>query len=80
MRKWRAAWMDRLQWIKLQPAVLGALGPLRGGLLAHAQLAKTLPGRARLCAGDREARAQEAARDIAPWWKPRRWAGRAAAL
>jgi hypothetical protein len=51
--------MDRLQWIKLQPRSWVHWGALRGGLLAHAQLAKTYPGATAFVLETGRRRAQE---------------------
>ncbi len=65
---------DRLQWIKLQPQAWAHWGAVRGGLQAHAQLAKTYPGSTCFVAEAHVQRAQEAIKKIAtPWWNPGRW-------
>ena len=62
--------LDRLQWIKLQPAVWAHWGAVRGGLQAHAALAKQYV-RAQCfvieSSEHRKAVAQEAL--VPPWWK-----------
>ena len=66
--------MDRLQWIKLQPRNWVHWGALRGGLQAHAQLAKTYPGATAFVLESGPRRTSEAMKNIAqPWWNPRRW-------
>lgn len=66
--------MDRLQWIKLQPHAWVHWGALRGGLQAHAQLAKTYPRATAFVLENGPERQQQAIKHIvAPWWKPRRW-------
>lgn len=66
--------MDRLQWIKLQPRAWVHWGALRGGLQAHAQLAKTYPRATAFMLENGPERQQQAIKHIvAPWWKPRRW-------
>lgn len=68
--------MDRLQWIKLQPHAWVHWGALRGGLQAHAQLAKTYPGATAFVLEHGPARQQAAMKHIVdPWWNPRRWTG-----
>ena len=65
---------DRLQWIKLQPQAWAHWGALRGGLQAHAQLAKTYPDAACFVAEAHSQRVQEALKNIAkPWWRPSQW-------
>lgn len=65
---------ERLQWIKLQPQAWAHWGALRGGLQAHAQLAKTYPDAACFVAEASAARTQAAIKTIAkPWWSPSQW-------
>ena len=65
---------DRLQWIKLKPQAWAHWGALRGGLQAHAQLAKTYRNSSCFVAEAEIKRAQEAIKVIATrWWNPRRW-------
>ena len=65
---------DRLQWIKLKPQAWAHWGALRGGLQAHAQLAKTYQDSRCFVVEAQIKRAQEAIKLIAKkWWDPRRW-------
>ena len=65
---------DRLQWIKLKPQAWAHWGALRGGMQAHAALAKTYPDSACFVAEAQSVRAQEAIKNIAkPWWNPSQW-------
>ena len=65
---------DRLEWIKLQPQTWAHWGALRGGLLAHAQLARRYPNAACFVVEAHTARAQPAMKSIAkPWWDPKQW-------
>ena len=65
---------DRLQWIKQKPRAWADWGALRGGMQAHAQLAKTYPGSECFIAEDQERRVQCATKKIAKtWWNPGRW-------
>jgi malonyl-CoA O-methyltransferase len=65
---------ERLQWIRLRPQAWTHWGALRGGLLAHAQLAKTYPDSTCFIAEAQAERAQTATKIIAkPWWKPSQW-------
>jgi len=65
---------ERLQWIRLQPRVWADWAPLRGGLQAHAAVARTYPGA--ICwviepTEQRRMAAQTAL--LAPWWHYARW-------
>ena len=65
---------DRLQWIKLQPQAWAHWGALRGGLQAHAQLAKIYPNSACFVVEAQQERVQAAIKNIAkPWWSPKQW-------
>ncbi|MDB5870281.1 MAG: biotin synthesis protein BioC [Polaromonas sp.] len=65
---------DRLQWIKLKPQAWAHWGALRGGLQAHAQLAKTYHDAACFVAETQEEHAQAAMKSIVkPWWSPSQW-------
>jgi malonyl-CoA O-methyltransferase len=65
---------DRLEWIKLQPQTWAHWGALRGGLLAHAQLARRYPNSACFVVETHTERAQAAMKNIAkPWWDPKQW-------
>ncbi|MEO6319374.1 MAG: methyltransferase domain-containing protein [Polaromonas sp.] len=65
---------DRLQWIKLKPQAWAHWGALRGGMQAHAQLAKAYPDSACFVVEARAERLQEATKNIAkPWWNPSQW-------
>ena len=67
---------DRLQWIKLQPRAWAHWGAVRGGLAAHAQLAKNYPDSACFIAEVQQERLQAATKIIAkPWWNPKQWRG-----
>ena len=61
---------DRLQWIKLKPAVWADWEPVRGGLQAHALVDARYPQAATLVAAAQPAVAREAMKGIArPWWR-----------
>jgi malonyl-CoA O-methyltransferase len=65
---------DRLEWIKLQPQTWAHWGALRGGVLAHAQLARRYPNAACFVVEAHAERAQAAMKSIAkPWWNPAQW-------
>ncbi|MGV8804007.1 MAG: methyltransferase domain-containing protein [Polaromonas sp.] len=65
---------DRLQWIKLKPQAWAHWGALRGGMQAHAQLAKNYPDSSCFIAEAHVERAQVASKIIAkPWWSPSQW-------
>ncbi len=61
---------DRLQWIKLQPAVWADWEPVRGGLQAHAQVEARYRGADCLVASGRPEATREALKSVAgPWWR-----------
>jgi len=65
---------DRLEWIKLQPQAWAHWGAVRGGLQAHARLAKTYPDATCFIVEAQAAHAQAAIKSIAkPWWNPSQW-------
>ena len=65
---------DRLQWIRLQPGAWAHWGAVRGGLQAHAALAKTYPDSSCYVAEASVERSQVAMKKIAsPWWNPKQW-------
>ena len=65
---------DRLQWIKLQPESWAHWGAVRGGLKAHAELARKYPKSVCFVAEEQEIRRSYAINKIAhPWWSPGRW-------
>ena len=69
---------ERLAWIKLQPAAWAHWGPVRGGLLAHARLAKIYPDAERFVVEESPKMAQIARESIKkPWWSPSRLRGAA---
>ncbi len=71
--------LDRLQWIKLQPQSWAHWGALRGGLKAHAELARKYSKSELFVAESTEQRAQAATNNIAkPWWSPASWGRRSA--
>lgn len=62
--------LDRLQWIKLAPESWADWGAVRGGLKAHAELAKKYPKSECFIAEAGGIRAQAAIKNIAnPWWR-----------
>ena len=64
----------RLEWIKLKPQAWADWGALRGGLQAHAELAKIYPDSACFIAEAHDGRAKLAIKNIAkPWWNPSQW-------
>ncbi len=70
--------LDRLQWIRLQPKAWANWGAVRGGIKAHAQLARRYPDAECFVAEASANRTQDAIKKIAsPWWYPSRWLGRA---
>ena len=72
--------LDRLQWIKLQPASWAHWGAVRGGLQTHQELSRKYPGAQAFVVEAQEARAQAVIKSIAkPWWRPERWSGAGAA-
>ena len=65
---------DRLQWIKLQPESWAHWCAVRGGLKAHAELARKYPKSVCFVAEEQEIRRPYAINKIAhPWWSPARW-------
>jgi len=67
---------DRLEWIKLQPQAWAHWGAVRGGLKAHAELAKTYPDASCFVVEAQAQHVQAALKSIAkPWWSPRQWRG-----
>ena len=61
---------DRLQWIRLQPAVWADWEPVRGGLKAHALVERRYPGAAVLVGAVNRARTTAALKAVArPWWR-----------
>ena len=70
--------LDRLQWIRLQPKAWANWGAVRGGIKAHAQLARRYPDAECFVAEAGANRTQDAIKQIAsPWWHASRWLGRA---
>ncbi|MDP3310025.1 MAG: class I SAM-dependent methyltransferase, partial [Polaromonas sp.] len=68
--------LDRLQWIRLQPQAWLNWCALRGGVLAHAQLAARYPDSTCFVLEAHAGQAQKAIKKIAlPWWNPKRWSG-----
>jgi malonyl-CoA O-methyltransferase len=68
--------LDRLQWIKLQPAQWAHWGALRGGMAAHAKLVEKYPDSACFIVEAQANTAQAATELIArKWWQPARWTG-----
>ncbi|MDB5891751.1 MAG: biotin synthesis protein BioC [Polaromonas sp.] len=67
--------LDRLQWIKLEPAAWANWGALRGGLSAHEQLVRRYPDSTCFVAETVTRRAQAAVKSIETkaWWKPAAW-------
>ncbi|MET0540470.1 MAG: biotin synthase, partial [Variovorax sp.] len=67
---------DRLQWIKAQPARWADWSPLRGGLEAHALVARRYPAAVPyVVEPDAALAARTAGLLTAPWWSARRWQG-----
>jgi malonyl-CoA O-methyltransferase len=67
---------DRLQWIKAQPRRWADWAPLRGGLEAHALVARRYREAEAYVIEAQPALAAAAARALAaPWWSARRWQG-----
>ena len=65
---------DRLQWIKLKPRSWANWGALRGGMQAHAELAKTYSGSECFFAEAQAGRMRVAIKSIAKsWWNPGQW-------
>jgi len=68
---------ERLEWINLKPQAWAHWEPVRGGLQAHALLAKRYPDAACFVAEAQEDHAQYASKLIAkPWWHPAGWVGK----
>ncbi len=69
--------LERLQWIKLEPAAWAHWGAVRGGLEAHASLLEKYPKSVSFMAEAQSIRAQAAIDSIAKkWWQPASWRGR----
>ena len=67
---------ERLQWIKLQPRIWADWEPTRGGLSAHAAVARRYPGSECFVVEANAQRAELAQRVLRkPWWSRSRWAG-----
>ena len=67
---------DRLQWIKARPESWADWSPLKGGLEAHALVARRYPAAAQYVIEPDAALAARAAGVLgAPWWSARRWQG-----
>lgn len=67
---------DRLQWITAQPSTWADWSPLRGGLEAHALVARRYPkAAAHVVEADAALAARTASALTAPWWSARRWQG-----
>ena len=67
---------DRLQWIRLTPTAWAHWAPVRGGLQAHALVAKRYPASDCFVVEARAEAAQAAMKFIAkPLWSPARWTG-----
>jgi malonyl-CoA O-methyltransferase len=67
---------ERLAWIKRQPTQWAHWAPVRGGLAAHALLAKRYPEAECYVVESNEESAQQALKSMAkPWWQPARWSG-----
>ncbi len=65
---------ERLDWIKLQPRRWAHWDALRGGLQAHALLARRYAGAECFVVQAREPQRQAVARSITPpWWRLARW-------
>ena len=66
--------LDRLQWIKLQPAAWAHWGAVRGGLQNHQQLVHKYPKAQCFVVEAQLKRAQAAIEKIAiQWWQPAGW-------
>jgi malonyl-CoA O-methyltransferase len=65
---------DRLQWIRQPPAAWAHWGAVRGGLQAHAAIARRYP-KSECFVVEVHANTQESAiKNVAkPWWNPARW-------
>ena len=69
---------ERLAWIKLQPAAWADWWPVRGGLRAHALVAKKYPDSECFIVETLVHSAHVAINSIVkPWWNPARWTGAA---
>ena len=69
---------ERLQWLVLKPSRWVHWAPLRGGLQAHALVAKRYPQSECFLVDAQQQREQLAHKLIAkPWWNPARWWGSA---
>ena len=67
---------DRLQWIKARPESWADWSPLKGGLEAHALVARRYPAAAQYVIEPDAALAARTAGVLgAPWWSARRWQG-----
>jgi malonyl-CoA O-methyltransferase len=65
---------ERLEWIKLQPRSWAHWAPVRGGLQAHALLARRYPDAECFVTEAHEKKEEYAAKLIAKsWWHPNRW-------
>lgn len=65
---------DRLQWIKAQPKTWADWAPLRGGLEAHALVARRYRDAAGVVVEPEAALQPRTAQALAePWWSARRW-------
>ena len=67
---------ERLDWIKQQPASWAHWGPVRGGLEAHAAIARRYPQAACYLVEPAGANTEAATRLLAParrWWSPTQW-------
>lgn len=70
---------ERLEWIKLKPQTWAHWEPVRGGLQAHALLARRYPDAACFVVEADDAKAAYASKILAkPWWHPTRWSARSA--
>lgn len=68
---------ERLEWIKLQPKNWAHWEPVRGGLQAHALLARRYPDAGCFVMESHESKEKYAAKTIAKsWWHPARWKAR----
>ncbi len=65
--------LDRLEWIKLQPAQWAHWGAVRGGLQAHAELAQRYPRALCHVIETEPQRLATAQQLVAPWWRPAHW-------
>jgi malonyl-CoA O-methyltransferase len=65
---------ERLEWIKLHPQNWAHWEPVRGGLQAHALLARRYPDAGCFVMESHESKEEYAAKKIAKsWWHPARW-------